>query len=242
MEFPLSLIDSLLACGIVIIGSVIQGSVGFGLGPLAVPLLVLIDPVFVPGPLLLSALVLTGLIYRREQHAVKHFEIKWAVIGRFVGTVIGAAVLLIFPKEYLSVLFGFMVLIALSILITGIHIPITNRNLLSAGALSGFMGTTSSIGGAPMALLYQKREGPQLRGTLSLIFVIGILMALVSLVFIGRFSLREFLSASVLIPGILLGFFLSKYTSKMLDRGFIRPAVFIIAGSSAAILIIKHFF
>ena len=241
MEFPLSVLDSLLACGIVIIGSIIQGSVGFGLGPLAVPLLVLINPVFVPGPLLLSALVLTGLIYRREQHAVQHFEIKWAVVGRLIGTVIGATVLRIFPTEHLSVLFGFMVLIALSILITGIHIPITSRNLLSAGALSGLMGTTSSIGGAPMALLYQKKEGSQLRGTLSLIFVIGIIIALVSLALIGRFGLRELLSVSVLIPGILIGFFLSKYTSKILDRGFIRPTVFIVAGSSAVFLIIKHF-
>ena len=57
-DFPLTAIDLLLAISVVTIGSVIQGSVGFGLGPLAVPLLVLLDPIFVPGPLILAALLL----------------------------------------------------------------------------------------------------------------------------------------------------------------------------------------
>ncbi len=62
MEVPLNLYEIFFAILIVVIGSILQGSIGFGLGPFSVPLLLLIDPVFVPGPLLLSALVLTILI------------------------------------------------------------------------------------------------------------------------------------------------------------------------------------
>jgi len=51
MEFPLDITSVILAFFIVTPGSMLQGSVGFGLGLVCVPLLVLIDPVFIPGPL-----------------------------------------------------------------------------------------------------------------------------------------------------------------------------------------------
>lgn len=241
MEFPLSVLDSILACGIVIIGATLQGSIGFGLGPFSVPLLVLINPIFAPGPLLSAALILTLLIYRREHHAVKRIEVKWAIAGRLVGSILGATFLKFISQDHLSLVFGIAVLFALLIFVGGFHLPITNGNLFGAGTLSGFMGTATSIGGAPMALLYHKKEGPRLRGTLSGVFVIGIIIAITSLVIIGRFGLRELLSALVLYPGVLVGFYLSSHTSKILDRGFIKPTVLIVSGFSAVLLIVRYF-
>ena len=240
MTFPLSVLEALLACSIVAVGSVLQGSVGFGLGPLAVPLLVLIDPVFVPGPLLLAALLLTALMYIREQHAVRLREIQWAVLGRLVGTVFAALLLRAVPRDELSLLFAVMVLAALAILIGGFHLSITPFSLLGAGTLSGFMGTASAVGGAPMALLYQRADGPRLRGTLSGVFVIGTIMGILLLVIVGRFGLREVQSSVVLFPGIVLGFLISRRTSRILDRGFVRPAVFVVSACSALILIIRY--
>ncbi len=241
MEFPLSVLESILACGVVIVGATLQGSIGFGMGPFSVPLLVLIDPIFVPGPLLSAAVIITCLIYRREQHAVKSIEVKWAIAGRFVGTGLGAVFLKFFPQTHLSLFFGVMVIISLVFFAGGFHVPITNRNLLSAGSLSGFMGITSSIGGAPMALLYHKEEGPRLRGTLSGIFVIGTLIAIAFLIIIGRFGTKELLASFVLYPGVLIGYYFSNHTSKLLDKGFIKPAVVIVSGVSALLLIWKYF-
>ena len=51
--------DILIASATVFVGSTLQGSVGFGLGLLASPILILIDARFVPAPILLSTLVLT---------------------------------------------------------------------------------------------------------------------------------------------------------------------------------------
>ena len=48
------------------LGSLLQGSIGFGLGLFAVPFLVLIDPRLVPGPILLASGVLTILMVHRE--------------------------------------------------------------------------------------------------------------------------------------------------------------------------------
>jgi hypothetical protein len=53
------------------------------------------------------------------------------------------------------------------------------------------------------------------------IAVSGAVIYMVSLANIGRFGLREVYAAMVLFPGIVIGFFLSRHTARILDRGFI---------------------
>ena len=124
--------------------------------------------------------------------------------------------------------------------IIGIDLALTPRNLFGAAIFSGFMGTTSAIGGAPMALVYQKQKGPRIRGTLSAIFVFGTIIALISLAFIGRFGLEEIQVALVLLPGIMIGFSLSRWTAKILDQGFIRPTVLAASALSGIVVIIRN--
>ena len=242
MEFPFDPLSVLMAFGIAVSGAVLQGSVGFGLGLVGVPLLVLIDPIFVPGPLLLGAFLLNLLIYIRERTAVDFKGVKWAVPGRVLGAIIGALVLSLVAKDHLSLLFGTMVLFAVGITFAGLEFPPSSRNVLVAGTLSGFMGTTSAIGGSPMALVYQKQKGSRIRGTLSVIFAIGTVISMVSLLIIGRFGVQELLAALILFPGIIVGFVLSRQTARILDRGFIRAAVLITAALSGMFVVLKNIF
>jgi uncharacterized membrane protein YfcA len=242
MAFPFGFINTLIAFGIALSGAVLQGSVGFGLGLIGVPLLVLIDPVFVPGPLLLGAFVLNLLISYREQTEIDFTGVKWAIPGRILGAILGALVLSLVPMDHLSLLFGAMVLLAVGITFAGMEFPPTSQNVFMAGAFSGFMGTSSAIGGAPMALVYQKQTGSRIRGTLSAIFAVGTVISMASLVIIGRFGFREVQAALVLFPGIVVGFFLSRQTARILDRGFIRVAVLITSAVSGLFVILKNVF
>ena len=242
MEFPLDLLSSLMAFGISVSGALLQGSVGFGLGLIGVPLLVLIDPVFVPGPLLLGAFLLTLLVSYREHAAIDFNGVKWAIPGRIFGAIFGALMLILVPQGNLSLLFGAMVLLAVGMTFSGMDFPPTSKNILVAGTFSGFMGTTSAIGGAPMALVYQKQKGSRIRGTLSVIFSVGTVISISSLVIIGRFGVREIQAALVLFPGIVVGFILSRHTARILDRGFIRIAVLITSALSGTFVILKNLF
>lgn len=242
MEFPIDLLSILLAFGIAFSGALLQGSVGFGLGLVGVPLLVMIDPVFVPGPLLMGAFLLNLLISYREKNAVDFKGVRWAIPGRVIGAILGSLMLSLVPKDHLSLLFGVMVLLAVAITFAGLDFPPTSRNVLVAGTLSGFMGTTSAIGGAPMALVFHKQKGPRIRGTLSVIFAIGTVISMTSLVIIGRFGIREVQAALVLFPGIVAGFSLSSHTARILDRGFIRAAVLITAGLSGMFVVLRNLF
>ncbi len=221
------------------VGSVLQGSVGFGLGLLAAPLLILIEPAFVPGPLLLAALFLNIFISHRERHSVDTPVLKWLIPGRILGTIFAAILIKFLPAHIISILFGWLVLLAVIMSISGLHLTLIPGNLLSVGTLSGFMATTTGIGGPPLALLLQKKKGAILRGTLAAVFLVGTLMAVIALAIIGRFGLKELILSVLLFPAVLVGFVFSGRISRYLDLGYTRIAVLAISVISAVVVILK---
>jgi uncharacterized membrane protein YfcA len=234
--------EHIAATMVVAVGATLQGSIGFGLGLFSVPLLVLIDPAYVPGPLLLASLVLTALVLYRERHAVRLADLKWAVVGRVVGIGIALIALRVVPADRIAVLFGSLVIGAVLLSASGIHVAVRPGALLGAGVLSGFMGTSVSIGGPPMALLYQRETGARLRGTLAAYFMIGVSLSIVGLSLIGRFGPPEVLRAAILVPGIVLGALVSRYTARRLDRGYIRKAVLVVSALSAVVVVLRQVF
>ena len=71
-------------------------------------------------------------------------------------------------------------------------------------------------------------------------FLIGTIVAVISLIIINKFVMKELMLSFGVIPGIILGFYLSGRTARYLDRGFIRPAVLIVSTISALVVIIKY--
>lgn len=233
---PLELIG---AATIVMLGAILQGSVGFGLGMLAAPLLVLIDPGFVPAPLLVAALALTLLVAQRERHAIDFRGIGWVLVGRLPGTLLGAMVMAIAPQQATTILVGVVVFVAVGLTGSGMSLPRTPRVLFGAGTLSGFMGTTTSIGGPPIAALYHDAAGAKLRGTMSAIFVVGLVITLTALAIVGRFGRPELYLAACLLPGAIVGYAASSRIAAILDRGYTRVAVLSVSALAGLSVIVQ---
>ncbi len=215
---------------VVVVGSVLQGAVGFGLGLLGAPLLVVVNPSLVPGPLLAGSLFLSVLVALREHRSIDLRGVGWALAGRVPGTLLGAAVLAAIPRRETSLLVGAMVLVAVGLVGMGTRVARSRPALFGAGTLSGFMATTSSIGGPAIALLYQDSEGGRVRGTLSSFFLVGLVISLAGLSLVGRFGPSEILSSVAIFPAVLVGFLLSARIAAVLDRGHTRK---VILGASA---------
>ena len=242
MDFNVDLITFIYVLIVSTLGATLQGSVGLGLGFVAVPLLAVINTRYLPGPLIMAALVLTILLAYREHESIQLKGITWVLVGRLVGTIIGIQILVIIPKRYLALTFAVMVILGVLLSVSGLRLRLNPKNLLASGTLSGLMATTSAIGGPPLALIYQYLKGPELRGTLSSIFVVGAIFSLLALSTVGYFGNLELKLALLLLPGIFVGFFLSKYTARILDRGFIRPAILTFSLLSGITLMIKTMF
>ena len=239
MDFNVSLTAFIYVFLVSTLGATLQGSVGFGLGFVAVPLLTVLDPRYLPGPLIMAALVFTILLAYREHESIQLKGITWVLVGRLIGALVGVQLLVMIPKEYLSLTFAGMVIFGVLLSISDLRLDLKPKNLLTVGTLSGLMATTSAIGGPPLALIYQYLKGPELRGTLSSIFVVGAILSLLALSTVGYFGYLEFKLALLLLPGIVTGFILSKITARILDQGFIRPAILTFSMLSGILLIIR---
>jgi hypothetical protein len=211
------------------------------MGMLGSPLLLLIDSRFVPGPILASTMVFTGLLTLRERRAIDFGGVRWAMAGRFVGTFPAVAVLALVPAEQLSLVFGTVVLLAVVISVSGLHVEPRPATLLVGGALSGLMGTIAAVGGPPIALLYQHASGARVRGTLSSVFLVGTVLSLAALVLVGRFGRDELLLSLALLPGAAIGFLVSRRIASRLDRGYTRRAVLAVASVAGLIVIGRYF-
>jgi len=231
----------LVAAGAVFAGSVVQGAVGFGMALIAAPVLFLIDPRLVPGPMIFASMALTSLTAYRDRDAIDTRGLGWGLAGRLPGTVLGALMLAIIPPERLATPLGAVVLLGVVLSASGLHVAVNRRTLFGAGLLSGFMGTASSIGGPPIAMLYQHAPGNRLRGTLSAYFVIGGVMSLIAIAAAGRFGTAELIWGMWLVPAAAIGFVVSNAFTSWLDRGLTRPAILCVAAVTGLGVIVRQF-
>ncbi len=224
---------------IIAVGAAVQGSVGFGLGVVGAPILILIEPRLVPGPILLDALLLTFLVTVREWRHVRVSDLGWSVPGRLLGTVLAVWILKVVPAARLEFTMGLFMLLAVAMTMVGPRVKVGRRSLFGAGTLAGVMSTITSMGGPPMALLYQHEEGARLRGTLAAFFALGVLLSLAGLAAVGRFGWVEVRLAGLLLPGVLLGFALSAWTAERLDKRHTRAVVLTTSAVAGAIVVLK---
>ena len=225
----------------VICAGAIQGSTGFGFNMLAAPLLAIIDPGFVPGAMLIMATVICigGAI--QERHAVARADLGFALLGRLIAAVLAATLIGMFSPRIFSAFFGLAVLLAVVLSLSGLRITPSPSRLFGAGLVSGFMGTLTSIGAPPMALVYQNAEPARMRATLNAYFFVGGIISVAALAGAGRIGAVDFQLAALLLPFAFAGFLLSGVGRRLMGKGRVRPVVLAVSSASAVVLLLRAF-
>jgi uncharacterized membrane protein YfcA len=101
------------------------------------------------------------------------------------------------------------------------------------------MSTLTSMGGPPMALLYQNETGPRLRGTLAAFFSLGVVFSIGGLAIAGRFGWTEVRLAGLLLPGVVIGFVLSAWTAERLDKKHTRMVVLVTSTIAGVLVVVR---
>ena len=227
-----------LAGLVVAFGALVQGTAGFGLALVAAPLLAILDPTLVPVPLILVSSLHAVLALAREYRDTDWAGVGWALLGRLPGIALGALAVAVLPQRWFLILVAVIVLICVALSATRWRPRPTVPALLAGGLVSGVGGTAASIGGPPVALLYQDRAGPTVRATMAAYFTGGSVLSLVALTAVGRVDLPALGSTGLLLPFMAAGFLLSTPARRLLDRGWTRPAVLGMSAVAALVLLV----
>lgn len=230
-------VELAVAATIVLVGSLVQGSLGFGLGLVSAPVLALIDRDLVPVTPLLLATVLSLVVAFRERDAIAGRELTWAWVGRLPGTAVGVVTVAAVSGRAGTTVFGAGILLAVLMTASGRRLPGGSTTLFGAGVLSGLMATTVSVGGPPIALVLIDLPPRRLRATLSAFFGIGAVLSLAALAAIGEVGSEAVRAAVVLAVPMAVGLALAGPVTRRASSAQLTSAALTIAGASALILL-----
>lgn len=230
-------VATILAC--VLVGSTLQGVVGIGLNLVAAPVVALVSPQLMPAvPLWLASVYPLGALLR-EWHAVDWRGLSWAVGGRVPGTAVGVFVVAWATDQVLGIVVGLMVLLAVALTWRAVRVPVNPGTLGTAGFIGGVAGTATSIGGPPLAIVYQHAPGPQIRASMAAFFSLGGILSLVGLGVGGQMGWHDLWVAALLSPALVAGHLLAGPLRRHLDAGYTRIAVLAICTVSALVLLVR---
>lgn len=221
----------------VAVGALFQVSIGFGLGLPAAPVIAIFDPSLTPVVVLLLATGVTAAVLVLEGGHLDLRGAGWALAGRVPGAVGGAALV----ARQLALLVAVVVLVGVAVSLRG-FVPVPRRRAVPlAGLMSGLMGTATSIGGPPMAMVWQRLSGSRLRATMSGFFLAGSVMSLAILAATGAVHTYGLWHTALLAPAAAIGVLLSRPLSSRLDMRRTRGVAMVLAVASATVLVIQQF-
>ena len=224
---------------VLVAGATVQTLVGLGLGLVAAPLVTILEPALMPQFMLLLAALLPLVTLLRDHHDIDWRGLAWVLPARVPGTALGVLFLAVFPQRSVGIAVGVMVLLAVGLTIRAVEVPVRPATLVTAGLLSGAAGTATSIGGPPVALLYQHRPAAQIRSTLAVGFTIGAAMSLVGIGLAGDLRPRVLLLALLLSPCLPIGVLLGGRLRGLVPDSQIRWGVLAVCASSALVLLVR---
>lgn len=231
--------ELILATLVVFVAAVIQGSAGIGFAIVTAPALRILVPEAVPVGVMVSVLFVSILMLLRERQALSVGGAGWVIAGRLPGAAIGAFLLAVLPPTFLDVSIGAMVLVAVAVMARGASIPFNRFSQVATGVISGATSAATAIGGPPLAMLYRDRQGPELRSTLAVIFLVGLLINLTTLTVTGQATLDQYKLGLLLLPGALAGFAASSVLRHHLDGERLRWVVLVISTVAALSLLVQ---
>jgi uncharacterized protein len=226
----------------IFVGALAQGSIGFGVGMIAGPVVVWTHPEVMPAALIMigGSMPIASLI--PEWRHIDWRGVLTATIGRIPGIALGTWLLLVVPSRMLGVVVGLAVLLAAVLQWAHLRLSLSTRNLLAAGLVSGISGTAAGVGGPPVAMVYAHQKGPVVRSTLAAYFLIGTVMTLTTLGVVGKVSSHSVVFALSLMPFMILGAVLARRVAPHVDSGRTRKAILALAGLSGLVLTLTSLF
>jgi uncharacterized protein len=215
----------LLLGAAVLVGAVVQGSVGFGIVVVAAPFVIWAAPELMPGSMLVCGFVMPLIQLSTRWGDVDWISLRAALGGRLLLTPVGVWVVAVSSPRLIALLVGVLVLV---VAVASAYAPTFEprpRNLFLAGMLTGVSGTSAAVGGPFVAMTLQHEDPARIRATLAAFFTVGSAVSMLGLSVAGELTREQLWWGAVFVPFLLAGYVLSGPVVRHLDAGRLRTAM-----------------
>lgn len=236
----MALSNLILVSCVLCAGAIFQSITGFGFAMLAAPLIALIAPELVPGPLLVLTFILTLSYGLKHLRSVAWRDAGYILLGRLPLSAAAALAVAWLDPDVVGLLFGSFLCISVLLSRRKVRVETTLLRLVLAGGLSGFFGTITSVAAPPLAIVYQSQPADILRATLAVNIIIGTGFSLLALAGAGALNWQTLgLQTAFGLPAVLLGSWFGARFLKNFRDFDIRNAVLGLAGAASLALAVK---
>jgi len=229
----------LLLGSAVLLGAVVQGSVGFGIVVVAAPFVIWAAPELMPGSMLVIGFVMPLVQLLTRWRDVDGVSLRSALAGRLLLTPVGVWVVAVSSPRLIALLVGILVLV---VALASAYAPAFEarpRNLFVAGLLTGISGTSAAVGGPFVAMTLQHEEPARIRATLAAFFTVGSAASIIGLVVVGEMTRVQLQWGAIFVPFLLVGYLLSGPVVRHLDGHRLRVAMLAFCVLSGVTIILR---
>lgn len=241
----LSLIQILVAVLATLAGSTVLASLGFGIGMVATPFLLLVlDPQTAVVMLNAVSVPITGMLVWQTRHHLRFRETLPIALLGLAGALLGAYVLSTSGERVLrlSIVVLIMILAAATAFDpTSLQSKIPYPKVVGGiiGFIVGLMLGSLAIGG-PLLVLFILSQGwgrHSLRASMSLYLFVIMTSSTIGYIPTGLFTQERLLLVLLALPPVFIGFWLgSRIAGRMNETLFRRVAIGVIVASSISVL------
>ncbi|MBO9380465.1 TSUP family transporter [Sphingomonas histidinilytica] len=219
--------DSALILAAVAVGvaTYIQGITGVGFGMVAMPLLVLIDPGTVPGPVIIAGIFASVPLLIAGWRQVAWRELGILLPGVVVGSLVAAIFIGLVSSSTLRSFVGLLLVVVGGTAAFSRPRAPGPVAFTSAGFATGFMGTVAGVHSAPLAILYRYDTLAKVRPTAAALFVAAYTLSLAGLAAIAPSQLGSPTIALAMIPGVVVGLYAASGRFARPADGIMRPII-----------------
>ncbi len=221
-------------------GATVHASVGLGIGLVAGPALLAVDPAFLPGPMIMATLVLTARHLVVDGHHADRATLGRAALGVPVGLALGLVAVAFVDDRAMRIVIGAAIVVAAAALLLGLHVTRTARTDVAGGGVFALGMITAGVPGPAAAVAFHDLPPGVYRGTMGSLGIPVSLVSLVLLVAAGEFGADEVELSAWLLPGIVVGLLAGRRVRPMLDRTWFRPAVLWLALIGGAVVALRE--
>jgi uncharacterized membrane protein YfcA len=234
----------ILAMVIIFAGGFLQGVVGFGLSPLAIPFLALLFPLHEVVPVMvIISLLPNALVLFSARKKIKFRGFGLLIAAGILFLPVGMLSLKVLNPAYLKLAFGILITAFSVLLLLKKTFPIRREKIgyTFAGSLSGFLNGSLSMSGPPVVLFLsiQGTEKDTVRANLGLYF------AILNIVTIPIFLVGGLLTEAVrgylwyLAPALALGTAAGIVISKKVKEAAFRKITLAVLVATGVWTVIK---
>ena len=226
----MSPLEILVVVVAVVAGSMVQATAGVGITLVAAPVLLAVDPSFVPLPLILGGAVVGIRNVTMEFAGFDARRWRRCLLGAPVGLVLGELALANLSERGLTAAIGLLVVISVGAMASGWQPRRRSWTSVLAGLLVALSLRVAALPGPPYAILHHDDPPEVLRPNISALVLVLAGTISIRLLVGGEVTGADLGRVALVMGSALVGLLLAPPLRRWVDSGWFRPALLSVCG------------